>query len=473
VNDPRLHGEDRLGSVLAGALRAAREAGAAEAEASYEGGALGVTRFAGSYFIQAGEVVEGRARVRVAIDGRLGAATTGMIDAEGLAEAAQRAVDIAAHRPGRAGHTFAGFARRSEQPPLAAGRYLEGTAQVSPAERARRLARVFRRAVADDLLCAGSFATGPTELAVATTAGASAYAACTEALLELVAQNGGGEASGYAVFYGPDVDALDDAGLADEACGTAARARQVVEIEPGPMDVVLAPAAVAEALEWMAHTSFSARALLDGASLLAGREGQPLCAPEVTVRDDAGFAHPQALPLPFDSEGTVRRAVTFIDRGRGGEVMRDLGTAAKLGEPGGPPVRSTGHAPSLADEMADGPVAANLVMLPGETPAAQLVGRVERGLYVTRFHYVNGYLDPRRAVMTGMTRDGTFVIEDGRLGAAVRNLRFTESFLEALGRVGGVGRELACVPSRASSIGSVLCPTLLVRGFHFTGGSSR
>jgi PmbA protein len=457
-------GEDRLLSLLHQAVTRARQAGAEEVEACYEGGSLGVTRFANSYFTQAAIVVEQRARIRVAVGGGVGAAATGITDADGLAEAARQAVEIGHHR--RRGARFPGFARPDPQRrPLAAGRFVAATAAATPAERAERLGRLFVRAEKDGLRCAGSFATGPTELAVCTSGGLALYSTSSEALVEVVAQ--GGSSSGYSVFYGPDLEALDDAALADEACASAVRGRQMADLTPGPFDVVLAPAAVAEAIEWMALTSLSARALLDGASLLAGREGQQLCSPEVTIRDDAGFAHPQALPLPFDSEGTIRRVVSFIERGRAGEVISDRLTASKLAG------SSTGHAPSIADEMSDGPVAANLVFLPGQASREQLIGRVERGLYVTRFHYVNGYLDPRRATMTGMTRDGTFLIEDGRLGRAVPNLRFTESFLDALGRLGGVGRDLACIPSRwTSGVGSILCPALLIRDFRFTGRSA-
>jgi PmbA protein len=456
-------GEDRLLALLARAVARARSAGADEAEASYEGGALGVTRFASSYFTQAAMVVEPRARLRVAVGGRLGAAATGITDDQGLADAAAQALDIARHRGGS--QRFPGFGRPGLRPSLARGRFVEATAQAGPEERAQRLGRLFQRARRDGLTCAGSFATGPTEVAVCTSGGIACHATSTEALVEVVAQ--GGSSSGYAVFYGPDLAALDDEALADEACLAAVRGRHTADVAPGLIDVVLAPAAVAEALEWMALTSFSARALLDGASLLAGRDGQGLCSPMVTIRDDAGFAHPQALPLPFDSEGTPRRAVTFIDEGRAGEVISDRATASKLGAR-----ESTGHAASVADELSDGPLAAHLVLLPGDATRDQLIGRVERGLYVTRFHYVNGYLDPRRATMTGMTRDGTFVIEDGRLGAGVPNLRFTESFLEALGRLSGVGRDLACIPSRwTSGLGAILCPSLLVRGFRFTGKS--
>jgi len=258
------------------------------------------------------------------------------------------------------------------------------------------------------------------------------------------------------------------ASWADQACRSAVRGRDVVDVAPGPMDVVLAPAAVAEALEWMAMTSFSGRALLDGASLLAGRQGQRVCSPAVTIRDDAGHAHPQALPLAFDSEGTTKLPVTFIDRGVGGHVVTDLATGRKLRDARA----SSGHAPAVSDDCSEGPVSANLIFEPGDASVEDLVGRVERGLYVNRFHYVNGYLDPRTATMTGMTRDGTFLIESGRLGRAVPNLRWTESFLGALGRVDGIGRDLACVPSRwTSTIGAVLCPALLVRGFRFTGKS--
>jgi predicted Zn-dependent protease len=458
-------GEDRVLSLLHGALAAAGAAGASESEASYEGGALGVTRFANSYVTQAATVTEGRARVRAAVGHRVGAASTNVIDPEGLAEAARLAVDIARHR--RAVDTFAGFARPDPgRPMLARARFVEATAAVDPRQHAVRLQRIFARAGRDRLLGAGALHTGPTELAVATTGGVSRHLVCSEALLELVVLDG--TSSGYAVFYGPDLAALDDAALADEACRAAVRGREVVEVTPGPMDVVLAPAAVAEALEWMALTSFSGRALLDGGSLLAGRTDAPLCSPEITIRDDAGHEHPQALPLPFDTEGTTRLPVTFIDRGRPGTVVTDLATSRKLKDPRG----STGHACAVTDESSEGPMAANLVLEPGDASLETLMARVERGLYVTRFHYVNGYLDPRTATMTGMTRDGTFLIEEGKLGPAVPNLRWTESFLEALGRLGGVGSALACVPSRwTSSTGSILCPALLIRGFRFTGRS--
>jgi predicted Zn-dependent protease len=229
--------------------------------------------------------------------------------------------------------------------------------------------------------------------------------------------------------------------------------------------VVLSPAAVVEVLEWMAMASFGGRALLDGTSLLAGRHGQPLCDERVTIVDDPGYAHPAASSCPFDAEGTVRLPVTMIDRGRAGDAVTDLASAARLKDPRG----STGHA--AVGDLVDGAMPANLVFLPGADSVPEMIARVERGLYVTRFHYVNGLLDTRRATMTGMTRDGTFLIEHGRLGRAVRNLRFTESMLDAFSRLGGIGRELQAIPTTWLAVGAYLAPALLLRAFTFTGRS--
>lgn len=459
-----LLGQAGLLERLAAVTRAAQAAGASDAEVSYFGRALGMTRFAGSVFTQAGVVIERRIRVRVAVGARIGAVTTGLVDESALADAAAQAVAIAREHPPRPEPLA--FARPAEaRSPLATARFSAATAEASPALRAEACGRMFARAAKDGLVCAGALVTGPVEVAVATSAGVALYQRHTEAKLELIA--GDAVASGYGAFCGPDLAALDPIGVADEACATAVRGRALVPPPaPGPLDVVLAPAAVAEALEWMAATSFSGRALVEGTSLLGGRQGTRVTGAEVTIRDDVGHDHPQAMPIAFDAEGVVKQAVPFIEAGVAGAVVTDRETARKLGQPA-----STGHAAGIMDDFADGPIAAHLVMTGGDADAAALLARVERGLYVTRFHYVNGLVDTRRATMTGMTRDGTFMIEAGRLGRAVPNLRWTESLLDALGRLGGMGRDLACFPARWTATGTVLCPALLVRGFRFTGRS--
>ncbi len=471
-----LLGRERALELLTAAVQAARAAGADDAEASLEGGRYGFTRFAGSYFTQAGVVIEPTVRVRVALGGRVGGAMVSHLDAGALAAAARHALEVARlQSPPRT--PFPGFARPDPSRTPYAARYSERTAAAGPAERADLCARLFARAAVERLVCAGAFKNGPRELAVVTLGGVAAYHALTEASLELIALDPapGSDVSGYSHFHGGDLERLDADALADEAITQAVRTRDATSVEPGPMDVVLGPPAVAELLEWMAMTSFSARALLDEGSMLTGRTpGEPLVAPAVTIADDGGFAHPALIPMPFDAEGVTRVPVAFVREGRAGQPCSDLATAAALVQTSPAPApASTGHASGITNDLSEGPGPAHLVFHPGDASVDELVGRIDRGLYITRFHYVNGYLDTRRAVMTGMTRDGTFLIENGKLGRAVRNLRWTESILDALSpeRLLGIGRELRSSATSWSKLGQVLAPAVAVRGFRFTGRS--
>jgi predicted Zn-dependent protease len=452
---------------LAPALRAARAAGADDVEVTSEERELGATRFANSYPTQAGSIVERTTRVRAALGQRLGAATTSGLDAAALAEAARRAVENAAKGP-PAPH-FRGFGRGATagaaRVPAGATGVAAATAAFGPADRAAVLARAFERAARDGFTCAGAFTTQLRRRAVLTAGGVAVAHALTEAAISLIALEG--RVSGYAVWAGGDVARLDAGALAEAAVGGAARARDPTGQEPGALDVVLSPSAVSELCEWMAMASFSARGTLDGTSLLSGRGGERICDPRVSIVEDAGYEHPDRVAWPTDIEGTPRARVAFVERGVAGGPVSDLGTAARLGAP------STGHACPFGLDLGDDPVPANLVFLPGDASVDELIARVERGLYVTRFHYVNGLLDTRRATMTGMTRDGAFQILGGKLGRAVHNLRFTENILDALGRVGGIGRELAAIPTHWMGVGNYLCPALLIRDFRFTGRSRK
>jgi predicted Zn-dependent protease len=254
------------------------------------------------------------------------------------------------------------------------------------------------------------------------------------------------------------------AALAETACARALGQRAPVELAPGAYDVVLEPAAVAELLEWLALTGLSARTVEDGSSCLAGRAGQRITGP-VTIYDDALAGEDGCPTLPFDAEGTPKQRLVFVDGGVADGPAHDRATAARAH------TRSTGHAAPLGDDLFEGgPVPQHLQLAAGPDSVEALLGRVERGLYVARFHYVNGLVDTRRALMTGMTRDGLFLVEHGRLGRGVANLRWTESLLEAFARIDGVGQVRQIVA--ASLSGAVcVCPAVLVRGWRFTGTS--
>jgi predicted Zn-dependent protease len=177
--------------------------------------------------------------------------------------------------------------------------------------------------------------------------------------------------------------------------------------------------------------------------------------PLVTIRDDA--ADPAGTPCSFDYEGVAKQRVTLVEAGVCRDVVHDAGTAHRAGR------ASTGH--GLPAPNTYGPFPINMVMEAGSATREELIGGLERGLLVTRFHYTN-VVHPKLAMITGMTRDGLFLVEDGRVVGPVRNLRFTQSYLEALAGVEAVGRERRLL---RGFMGSSLVPALRIGSFGFTG----
>lgn len=448
---------EQLETAMARALTAAQDAGAADVEVSYLGTATEFVRFASSRFTQVGSTVSDALRIRVMADGRLGSQMCATLRPDAVGAAAAAAVEVARMSP-RLEVPF-GFARPegadvaiAAPPPL--------REELSAAQAPALLAAAFAPHRAAGVLFAGALKANTSRHAVRTAAGVHRDFTSSTVVTQLIALAGG--ASGFAGAFTPGHQVVDLATLAATAADRALRGRDPMDLPPGAYDVVLAPAAFAELIEWMAAVSFGAVSILDGTSLLAGRLGVALCDPRVTLRDEPG-----PTDAPFDAEGTPRRAVTFIDAGAGGQAVTDLATAARLRDGRG----STGHAAAITDEFATGPAVHHLRMSVGDATEDELIGRVDRGLYLTRLHYVNGLLNPRKATTTGMTRDGTFLIEGGKVGRAVSNLRFTEHLLEALSRVGGIGSAAVEVPTWWSEGGTITTPAVLLGGYHFTGRS--
>jgi PmbA protein len=430
-----------------------------EAELSYHGGRTGTTRFAGSRVTQTSDVVDQTVQARVALGRRVGAARVNAVDDAALATALGRARELAAALPET---ELAGFADGATAlAPHAVG-FDAATAAVTADERAAMVGRAFDACGRAGLSAAGLCASGSTTVAVATSAGARRGHATTRARFDLIA--GEGAASGRRSRDGrrfADVTAEHDA-LVDDAIARAGRSKDPTPLTPGEYDVILEPHAVAELLEWLALTSLGARSLEDGSSALAGRLGETLTG-ALTLYDDALGGEDGCPSAPFDAEGTPRRRVVFLDGGVAGAVVHDRATAAHAG------TASTGHAASIADDFADGgPAPQHLMLAGGDASVDELVARVDRGLYVSRFHYVNGLLDTRRALMTGMTRDGVWRIESGRIAGPAGNQRWTESLLEAGRRIGGISRARTLIAGGLSDSWFV-CPTLLVRGWKFSG----
>ncbi len=212
--------------------------------------------------------------------------------------------------------------------------------------------------------------------------------------------------------------------------------------------------AVGDMLQNLAFMGLSALALEEERSPFTGRMGQPVAAPSVTIYDDA--FDPEGLPRPFDYEGAPTQRVTLVDGGVASTVVYDSFSAQKAGKP------NTGHA--LPAPNTFGAYPEHLMLAPGEATREELIRGVERGIYVTRFHYTN-IVHPVRTLFTGMTRDGTFLIEHGELTRPVKNFRFTQSIWEALSAVEALGRER--VQSR--DYVTLVAPAARLGKWNFTG----
>lgn len=411
-----------------------------------------LTRFANNFIHQNVAERNATVMVRAVLGQRAGMATTNDLSDEGLRQAAERALAIASQQP--ADPDFPGLAQPEPLAPLDS--FDEATAAFSPEQRAQAVGTVCRLAEAAGLTAYGAFQTEAGELAIANSNGLWAYTSRTKAdfQVSVAGQNG----SGWSQVSDWHAPRLDPESLGHEALDKARRAQDPRPIEPGAYTVVLDPYAVCDMVELLVWTGASAQTVQEGQSWMNGRLGKEVMSPLISIWDDG--RDPSGLPLPFDFEGLPRQRVDIVRQGVVGSPVYDRYTAGKEGR------QPTGHAmPGPGPE--NEPIAMNRFMAPGETSVEEMIATTERGLYVTRFWYTR-LVHPRDCVITGMTRDGTFLIEDGRLVGPVKDLRFTQSYVEALANVVAAGPEPRTLADTFMG-GSSRVPALKIEGFNFTG----
>lgn len=393
--------------------------------------------------------------VQVIRDGRIGVARTDAIAGAGLRRCAEAAQEITAHAP------------RSQTLPTLPARlrisvtrdHVSATAGFSPADAVRELKRAFQICKGAGASLAGSLVSGEDEIAVANSVGTACYAASTAAGAKLVTMYG--PLSGYAIGAHRDIRRLGLDTLLKRSLAQTLHRSQPAAAPLGTYEVILEPEAVAELVGWLGYIAFGAKNLEERTSFLAGRMGERVMASAVTIYDDGN--EPATLRMPFDFEGTPKRRTVLIDRGIAAGVVYDSVYGARFGR------SSTGHA--MPPDQVDGPIPLHLAMAPGRDRLPSMIARCKRGLLIPRFHYVNGLLNPREALMTGLTREGAFLIERGKVTAPVKTLRFTQSLLEAFSRVKGVSRERRLVAEPSQELGCALMPAVHLAAFNFTGRS--
>jgi predicted Zn-dependent protease len=412
----------------------------------------GLTRFASSAIHQSTSREDTGVRVRVVKGGRIGVAATNELSPRGVrraAESAREMAEVVAPDP-----HFPGLA--PVEPVAATTTFDDATAATTPRGRAEAVAALVA-ACGKGFPAAGAFETGAMEIAVANTEGQFCWAPMTQASITTVV-NGVDGGSGFAEVFARRAQEVDPAAVGQRAVEKARASASPRDLDPGRYTVVLEPSAVSTVIGFLAWIGFGGRALAEGRSCLSGKQGQRVVGENVTIYDDA--SSPLTLGIPFDFEGVPRRRVDLIERGVFLDGVYDRRTAKQTGK------RTTGHA--LPPPSPEGPFPLNLFMEPDGSSTEDMVASTERGVLVTRFHYSN-IVHPVESVITGMTRDGTFLIEDGEVAHPVKNLRFTQSILEALSNVEAIGRETELASEFFLSASRV--PALKIRDFHFTGRS--
>lgn len=421
-----------------------------------------LTRFANNTIHQNVAEVNEVASIRVAFDGKTARATTNRFDDDSLKRAVQSAESIAKVQEPDSDllpMASAEEGKGAEAP----SRWFDQTAAITPADRAEGVGKIVTVAKKNKLVTAGIYSSSQSAEAIVNSNGLSLYHRQTsaEVSITMLAES----SSGWQKANSPDVKNVDPVWLAELAAQKARDSSGPQELPPGKYTVVLEPAAVLDLVGFM-FWDFGGLAILDQRSFLNNRIGTKLFGENITIIDDV--THPLQSHAPFDGEGVRRRRVNLVEKGvirnlvyaRGtAEKMRKSEYKDKVGE-----IQVTGHGFPLPNEMGEGP--ANIVFITpgGEQTVEQMIAGTERGILITRLWYIRE-VDPYEKILTGMTRDGTFLVEGGKVKHGLLNFRFNQSLIEMLNSVEAMGKAV-----RASGEESfdMVVPAMKIRGFNFT-----
>jgi predicted Zn-dependent protease len=419
---------------------------ASETEATVASSSYALTRFANNVIHQNVAEETSWLSVRLVSEGRMARASTNDFSETSIRQLCENALALAklqAPDPELLRMPGAQMYR-------AIDRFNQETAALTPQTRAEIVKQVVERAEKDSLTAAGIFSSGASASGLFNSRGMKGYheETMSEFSVTMMADSG----SGWAKRTSPYWMELEPLELAERAAQKAIASRDPREIEPGRYTVILEPSAILDLLGFMI-LDFSGQAVNEQRSCFTGRVGEKLFGTNIRLRDDV--FHPLQTGSPFDGEGIPRQRVQIVDEGAVKNLVYARQTAHKTG------VQPTGHGFPLPNEYAEAPM--NVVMDGGRSSVDDMIKSTERGLLVTRLWYIRE-VDPYKKILTGMTRDGTFWIEDGQIKQGVRNLRFNQSLIDMLNNV-----ELMSPPQRTAGEESfeMVVPAVKVKDFNF------
>jgi predicted Zn-dependent protease len=439
-----------------------------EVEAIFTDSRFALTRFANNTIHQNVEEENSIVSIRTNFGGRTARAAANQFDEESLQRAVRASENLARVQAADLDllpmpDTHEAHGRAGETPVAPPSRFFEGTAALSPADRAEVVKGVDSVATKHALTAAGIYSNSESQEGIFNSRGLANWHRQT--LAEISITMLGDDSSGWQKLNSPDVSNLDPARLAETAAQKAVESAHPQEIAPGKYTVILEPAAVLDIVGFM-FWDFSGVAILDQRSFLNDRIGTQLFGGNINIGDDA--THPLQAGTPFDGEGMRRKHIPLIENGVVKRVVYARATAQKIrkseySDKVGT-VEPTGHGFPLPNEIGEMPM--NIVFgAPGESQSVEeMVASTERGVLVTRLWYIRE-VDPYEKIVTGMTRDGTFLVENGKIQRGLRNFRFNQSLISMLSNV-----EAMSTPVRASGEESfdMVVPAMKVKGFNFT-----
>jgi predicted Zn-dependent protease len=428
-------------------LRFGKAAGADETEVQIDETTDALTRFANNAIHQ--NVAEHgiTLSIRTVVDGRTARATTNRLDEDSLRAAVQSSLQLAHSQPKIPGLLPMVGKQRYRK----VNRFARETAATTPDDRARAVKKSCDLAIQNGQVAAGIFSTGQSQLVLGNSRGLFAAHRETHAEFSITMQND--PAASWAKANSGSVRNFDPQKLAVRASQKAQMAKDAQELAPGKYTVILEPAAALDLVGFLFY-DFSATAVADQRSCLLKRLGKPLFGKNIFITDDA--YHPQQLGAPFDGEGIPRQRVSLVEGGVPRNLVYSANSAKKSRK------KPTGHGFALPNDYGEAPM--NLVFGGGNSSIEEMVASTDRGLLVTRVWYIRE-VDPYEKVMTGMTRDGLFLVDKGKVASAVRNFRFNQSLIELLQNV-----EAMSPASRATAEEAfeMVVPSMKVHNFHFT-----
>jgi PmbA protein len=443
--------------------RAAKFSQADEVEVLIGGASSALTRFANNTIHQNVADENHFVSVRVAFGQRTARATTNKFDDEGL----KRAVN-AAEQMARVQHPDADLLLLADPKLAPAGklpqRAFDSTRALGPSERAEVVGTIVDVAKRNHLTTAGICSMTDSIEGIFNSRGLAAFHQQTMAEISITML--ADDSSGWQKLNSPDARNLDPAMLAEVAAKKARDSAHPAEVDPGRYTVILEPSAVLDIVGFMFY-DFGGLSVLDQRSFLNERVGKKVFGENIVIHDDSH--HPLQAGAPFDGEGVKRQPVTLVKNGIINSLVFARGTAERmkkspLAEHAGE-IHPTGHGFPLPNEMGEAPMNIVFENVASERKSLeQMVSATERGIYVTRLWYIRE-VEPYEKVLTGMTRDGTFLIENGKITRGLRNFRFNESLVEMLSKVDAMGE-----PVRACGEESfeMVVPAMKVRDFNFT-----